>query len=620
MNETDPKLDVQLKTLLGSERPDPGFKARLRRQLAPQDSSLSNLWSKSARAIFAVGAIAAMIVLIFFGVRTLDSVRQGSPVIEKTVIGGLMPTNMLSPHVNEANSEITVTPSGNPNVQDATVTETQHTPTVEVIWNPTRYPEMPNPEGLAAVSSDDYEAVFRRIADTWATVAATRQSGWYQRKSRVYDSQNFQDYGNGNVRSYKYSSETWQHFNDNNILDRQVTVIWDETEKPVDTAVMVNDWLWDSNTGFSYAPLRVDVFKPEDRDQVYGDLVRFIGGEFRLQSSVDGALMRWLNESTSVQSTRIVEGKYYKVVATDEYRYYSFQTGKLVSSRAYIIDENGQTILIRSMAVELDDQPGVPPAEILAAVADVETKIQTIEALPASSSQQAAGLTIEEYPIKYMSSIGASGFVPLWGTADEIMAKHLDLRRKEFSSQVRRVLGGDFYGNVGEKPLTVVMTSNNAINGADLRFTVTIDHGDISHTVIPVGNAGGAVAGVKGVWTFGDHWAVEVAEVYQRMAPDDPVNNNVGHIVIDGVEVGLERGYQSVYGFQLMNGSPFYFFKKDGKIGFNYAGTEVDLGYDEMLLDSCCAESNGPVKAPLMVGFFAQKEGVWYYVEIGKFD
>ncbi len=67
-----------------------------------------------------------------------------------------------------------------------------------------------------------------------------------------------------------------------------------------------------------------------------------------------------------------------------------------------------------------------------------------------------------------------------------------------------------------------------------------------------------------------------------------------------------------------MGGKPFYFFRRGGRIGFSYEGQEVLLGYDRVPHYECCsgAELN-PVHAENMVAFFAQRDGKWYYVEIG---
>jgi hypothetical protein len=71
----------------------------------------------------------------------------------------------------------------------------------------------------------------------------------------------------------------------------------------------------------------------------------------------------------------------------------------------------------------------------------------------------------------------------------------------------------------------------------------------------------------------------------------------------------------------MMRGKPFYFFQEEGQIGFVYDGQEYFLGYTQIPHEACCsgAELN-PISAENMVAFYAQRDGKWYYVEIGVFE
>jgi hypothetical protein len=70
-----------------------------------------------------------------------------------------------------------------------------------------------------------------------------------------------------------------------------------------------------------------------------------------------------------------------------------------------------------------------------------------------------------------------------------------------------------------------------------------------------------------------------------------------------------------------MNDKPFYFFKKFGRLGISYDGREIPLGYAEIPRYGCCsAAALNPRSAENMVSFFAQRDGIWYYVEVGVFN
>ena len=64
----------------------------------------------------------------------------------------------------------------------------------------------------------------------------------------------------------------------------------------------------------------------------------------------------------------------------------------------------------------------------------------------------------------------------------------------------------------------------------------------------------------------------------------------------------------------------FYFFEKDGQIGISFDDEILMLGFEEILHYGCCSAGMlNPIQAQNMVAFFAQREGTWYYVEIGVF-
>ena len=75
------------------------------------------------------------------------------------------------------------------------------------------------------------------------------------------------------------------------------------------------------------------------------------------------------------------------------------------------------------------------------------------------------------------------------------------------------------------------------------------------------------------------------------------------------------------FGFSLVGERPFFFFKKEAKLGISYAGKELPLRYDELLHDLCCEPGGyNPSSAPAIVSFHARREATWYYVEAGLFE
>jgi hypothetical protein len=120
------------------------------------------------------------------------------------------------------------------------------------------------------------------------------------------------------------------------------------------------------------------------------------------------------------------------------------------------------------------------------------------------------------------------------------------------------------------------------------------------------------IAGLQGLWTYEDHWALETA----YMTPD----SFGGRLSVDGTLIVPRGGLDQAFDFQLMRGKPFYFLSKLDHIGYSYNGREIPAGYDEIPHYQCCSASVlNPLHADNMVAFFARRGDTWYYIEIGVF-
>jgi len=127
---------------------------------------------------------------------------------------------------------------------------------------------------------------------------------------------------------------------------------------------------------------------------------------------------------------------------------------------------------------------------------------------------------------------------------------------------------------------------------------------------------------LQGLWQYNNHWVLE--HVYVTVTVDEEGNtadNIVGQVIRDGVLLNKEYSYEEVFGFQLMRGKPFYFYKENGKIGISYDGQNLMLGFEEIPRYNCCSPAQlNPRQSQNMVSFFARKDETWYYVEIGIYE
>jgi hypothetical protein len=209
------------------------------------------------------------------------------------------------------------------------------------------------------------------------------------------------------------------------------------------------------------------------------------------------------------------------------------------------------------------------------------------------------------------------------GTQEEILAKHQQERGNSFPDN-------SFFVNnqpgisvqLGNEKLVALESFTDKVTsqGTFQKVSVQVSRdGEIIYS-IPAGD-GSPINTLRGLWSYSNHWALEIAQVTQKFSSQNEISlDSFGQIVQDGELLNERYGYDEAFGFQLMNGKPFYFFKRDGQIGISYDNQEVPLGYAQIPHYQCCSGAGvNPKIAQSMVAFFAQRDGKWYYVEIGVF-
>jgi len=224
----------------------------------------------------------------------------------------------------------------------------------------------------------------------------------------------------------------------------------------------------------------------------------------------------------------------------------------------------------------------------------------------ASSSPKTGALQLEEHPLTGAPNLTPLQFQPVNGTQEEVLAKHASDRAAVISAAVTTVDGNPAISSLGDNgDLLAVLTTS----AQGPQQTVTVSRGS---EVVFETDAGlpSPVLPLQGLWTYGDHWALEILFAGQ--------STFAGQVFIDGQSLNEQKGYSETFGFQLLAGKPFFFYSRDGHAGYSYDGQESDLTYTEIPHYRCCGESMlNPIPARNMVAFFAQQNGTWFYVELG---
>ena len=231
-----------------------------------------------------------------------------------------------------------------------------------------------------------------------------------------------------------------------------------------------------------------------------------------------------------------------------------------------------------------------------------------------------SGLSVEEYLLKNEPKGDATKplFDPVTGSIKKIQKKH-DKDRILTQSGNGHVgfMSGNLTVYIGKELIDAEAIQTE--NGRWEKVTVKLTLNGKTILNIPVGD-NSPVEPIQGLWSYRNHWVLEVAHCSNRDVKGTIYTDIMGEIIQDGESFSKRNGYQETFGFQLMSGKVFYYFKKDNQFGISFDNHEVLLDYSEIPHYRCCEPSIlNPESSKNMVSFFARRGSKWYYVEIGVF-
>jgi len=196
------------------------------------------------------------------------------------------------------------------------------------------------------------------------------------------------------------------------------------------------------------------------------------------------------------------------------------------------------------------------------------------------------------------------------GTQDEVLARHSDTRQKADRKTTRAFLDGKPYS-------AVLVDSETGDSSSDLIVQVRSENEVVFSA--PAGDAS-PVDPIRGLWVLEPHWYLEITRVTTWNDGNTVHNEAVGQVFRDGELLNERLGYGEIFGFQLLDGRPFYFYTVEGQVYLAFEHQDLPLVYDEIPHYLCCsgAEMN-PAGGPNWVSFLGRRGDTWYYTEIGSY-
>lgn len=111
----------------------------------------------------------------------------------------------------------------------------------------------------------------------------------------------------------------------------------------------------------------------------------------------------------------------------------------------------------------------------------------------------------------------------------------------------------------------------------------------------------GASIPFRGFQGWKNHWILEIGS----------------YIIQDGVILNEQYGFEETFNWRVINGKPFYFFRKGQSMGISYDDKFYPINYHAILHGYCCGlVFNNPVQIGNQIRFFSQRNGTRYFVII----
>jgi hypothetical protein len=110
---------------------------------------------------------------------------------------------------------------------------------------------------------------------------------------------------------------------------------------------------------------------------------------------------------------------------------------------------------------------------------------------------------------------------------------------------------------------------------------------------------------VKRLQVWESHWVLETVE----------------GVFMDGESLTKQLGVGEIYHYVIFQGQPLFFFEQGGQVGISYGGETLPYTYDEVVHYQCCEPATFNIASnEYMLWFYALKDGMWHYVEMGIYD
>ncbi len=211
---------------------------------------------------------------------------------------------------------------------------------------------------------------------------------------------------------------------------------------------------------------------------------------------------------------------------------------------------------------------------------------------------QVAGLTITEYPIADAACHPYNHFDSFQSMLPT-QAQHADKEWYQQDQEYRALNLNQV--QVGDKTVRWELDNTRTSNAGAPQELYVLQNEQVIFTLelLTMQPGGGPV---RDLWAWDGHWVLEAENV----------------LVIDGEIQNPLLKYDEIFNWHIVAKRPFYFFRQKDTFGMAYDGQTLPLHYDQIIHGFlCCDPARYSIwTAPIGARFYAQRDGVWWFVEV----
>jgi hypothetical protein len=94
-----------------------------------------------------------------------------------------------------------------------------------------------------------------------------------------------------------------------------------------------------------------------------------------------------------------------------------------------------------------------------------------------------------------------------------------------------------------------------------------------------------------------------------------------GEVLVNGESLNQRLDVDEIFHYVILQGQPLFLFERGGEVGVSYGGETLPVVYDEVIHYQCCEPAMFNVASnEHMLWFYALRDGIWHYVEMGVFE